>query len=237
MGFSAAVRLQATSLPRLVDKTAQTGRYTWLPVKSLEKYGDCWIAPIKWGLSGVIPNAVSDHGDTMQQLVARLTRGETAAFAELYDCCGNQLHHYLVRRLGSREAADEVLQETFVRLAKSHKRFASVENPIAYAFTVARNEALRMGQNQGRRRALLSAVDLFEIAGRDERQSREAIEAVTLALSRIPEEQREVVELRIYSGLTFREIADVTGEPQGTVATRYRAAISRLRNILAKEWS
>lgn len=173
----------------------------------------------------------------MRQLAARLACGETVAFAELYDCCGNQLHHYLVGRLGSRETADEVLQETFLRLARSHKRFALVENPVAYAFTVARNEALRKRQRQGRERGFLSAVDLFEIAGRDDGQSRESAEVVAQALSRVSEEQREVIELKIYGGLTFREIAEVTGVPQGTVATRYRAAIGRLRNFLAKEWS
>jgi len=173
----------------------------------------------------------------MRQLVEQLARGETAAFAELYDRCANQLHHYLVGRLGSREAADDVLQETFLRLARSHKRFGSVENPVAYAFTVARNEAIRKQQRQGSERRLLSAADLFEIAGQDERHASETSEVVGQALSRISEEQREVIELKIYGGLTFREIAEVTGAAQGTVATRYRAAVNRLRNLLAKEWS
>ncbi|HEV3340273.1 MAG TPA: RNA polymerase sigma factor [Pirellulales bacterium] len=173
----------------------------------------------------------------MRQLVERLARGETAAFAELYDCCANQLHHYLVGRLGSREAADDVLQETFLRLARSARRFGSVENPVAYAFAVARNEALRKRQRHGNERRLLAAADLFEIAGHDERQSGENAEVVAQALNRISDEQREVIELKIYGCLTFREIAEATGVAQGTVATRYRAAINRLRSLLAKEWS
>lgn len=173
----------------------------------------------------------------MQQFAARLARGETAAFAELYDCCADQLHHYLVVRLGSRDAADEVLQETFLRLARSHRRFAAVENPVAYAFTVARNEALRKQKRLGRERGRLSAADLFEIAGHDDRPAQEAAAVVAEALDRVSEEQREVIELKFYGGLTFREIAELTGVPQGTVATRYRAALERLRNFLAKEWS
>ena len=173
----------------------------------------------------------------MRQLGERLARGETAAFAELYDCCADRLHHYLVGRLGSREAADDVLQETFLRLARSSRRLGSVENPVAYAFTVARNEALRKQQRPGCERRFLSGADLFEIAGRDERQSRETSEVVAQALSRIRDEQREVIELKIYGGLTFREIAEVTGVAQGTVATRYRAGINCLRSLLAKEWS
>lgn len=173
----------------------------------------------------------------MQQLAARLASGETVAFAELYDCCANQLHHYLVARLGSRDAADDVLQETFLRLARSHRRFASVENPIAYAFTVARNEMLRKQKREGRERWFASAAELFNIEMHDDGHSREAAELVADALNKVSQEQREVIELKIYSGLTFREIAEVTGIPQGTVATRYRAGIERLRNVLAKEWS
>ena len=173
----------------------------------------------------------------MQDLAARLARGETAAFAELYDVCGNKLHHYLVVRLGSRDAADEVLQETFLRLARSHRRFESVDNPVAYAFTVARNEAARRRERQGRERGACSAGELFEIADRDDLESREAAQAVAEALGRLNEDQREVVELKFYSGLTFREIADVTGVPKGTAATRYRAALDKLRSFLAKEWS
>jgi RNA polymerase sigma-70 factor (ECF subfamily) len=173
----------------------------------------------------------------MQQLAARLARGETAAFAELYDCCANQLHYYLVVRLGARDAADDVLQETFLRLARSQRRFAAVENPVAYAFAVARNEVFRKRQRQGRERALLSAADLFEVTAHDDRQSREAAEVAAEALNRVSEEQREVIVLKFYSGLTFREIAEVTGVPQGTVATRYRAAIAQLRTFLTKERS
>jgi RNA polymerase sigma-70 factor (ECF subfamily) len=173
----------------------------------------------------------------MLDLAGRLARGETAAFAELYDCCGNQLYHYLVVRLGSRDGADEVLQETFLRLANSHRRFESVENPMAYAFTVARNEAIRKQKRQGRERRTLSAVDLFEIAEGDDHESREAAQAVAEALACLSDDQREVIELKFYSRLTFREIAEVLGIPQGTAATRYRAALDKMRNYLAQEWS
>ena len=55
-------------------------------------------------------------------------RGDPSAFAELYDACADRVHHYLVVRLGSRADADDVLQETFVRLARTRKRLATVEN-------------------------------------------------------------------------------------------------------------
>lgn len=173
----------------------------------------------------------------MQDLAGRLARGESAAFAVLYDGCADQLHHYLVLRLGSRDAADEVLQETFLRLARSYRRFASVENPMAYVFTVARNEASRKNQRHARERGVLSAADLFDIADDDDRESREAAQDVAESLQALRDDEREVIELKFYSGLTFREIAEVLAIPQGTAATRYRAALDKLRSFLAKERS
>lgn len=173
----------------------------------------------------------------MQDLAARLARGETAAFAELYDACANQMHHYLVVRLRSRDAADEVLQETFLRLVRLRHSFAAVENPVAYAFTVARNEASRRQGRRSREALNLKTTDLFELAAEDNGAPHEAAESVTEAMKSLTEEQREVVELKFYSRMTFREIAEVTGVPQGTIATRYRAALGRLRIFLAREWS
>jgi len=64
---------------------------------------------------------------------------------------------------------------------------------------------------------------------------REIAEVVALGLSGLDANHREVVELRTYAGLTFFEIAEVTGLPQGTVATRYRTALQRLRLLLKRE--
>src|ERR1700677_2645598 len=84
-------------------------------------------------------------GETfLNELGDRLARGDRAAFAELYDLCADRLHHYLTVRLQSRVDADDVLQETFVRLARTRRKLAGVENFSAYVFTIAHNEALRL---------------------------------------------------------------------------------------------
>jgi DNA-directed RNA polymerase specialized sigma24 family protein len=65
------------------------------------------------------------------ELSDRLARGEAAAFAEFYDACADRLRHYLVVRLGSHTDADDVLQETFVRLARARQKLLGVENVAA----------------------------------------------------------------------------------------------------------
>jgi RNA polymerase sigma-70 factor (ECF subfamily) len=65
-------------------------------------------------------------------------------------------------------------------------------------------------------------------------QSAETTDSVQFALASISDDQREIVTMKIYGDLTFSEIAEATGLPQGTVASRYRAALVRMRELLAR---
>jgi RNA polymerase sigma-70 factor (ECF subfamily) len=172
----------------------------------------------------------------MQPLAARPARGEEAAFAELYDACADRLHAYLTARLRCRDRAADVVQETFLRAVAARRRFGKFENPIAYLFQIARNEAMRLmrREHRGEPPSLLAA----ELFATDTSQlNREQAELASAALNRIAPDDRELVELKIFAGLTFREIAEVTGLPQATVATRYRRALEQMRPWLSKQFS
>lgn len=165
-------------------------------------------------------------------LAARLARGDQAAFAELYDACADRLHGYLAARLGSRDAASDVLQNAFLRAVKSRRRFRGVESPVAYMFQIARNEAARA---TGKRRIVMQTLPANEpFAVRSD--NADDAEAIAAAIARLDTEDRELVELRIYAGLTFREIATIVDRPPATVATRYRRALESLREWLAKQF-
>jgi RNA polymerase sigma-70 factor, ECF subfamily len=104
-------------------------------------------------------------------------------------------------------------------------------------FTIARNEAARhIGRktSESLRRCELVADDLFVRDG-GRLKARETAEMISVALRGLGEEQREVVELKVYGGLTFREIAEVTGVPLQTAATRYRAALERMKEWMARQ--
>lgn len=172
----------------------------------------------------------------MTPLAARLARGDETAFAEMYDACADRLFAYVTARLGSRDRAADVVQQAFLRAVEARRRFRKVENPIAYMFQIARNEAMRFAAGE-RRRAAVSppSADLF--AADASQTDREQAELAMAALNRIAPDDRELVELKIFAGLTFREIAEVTDLPQGTVATRYRRALEQLRPWLEKQFS
>ena len=170
----------------------------------------------------------------------RLAQGDHAAFAELYDAYADRIYHYLMVFLGSKEDAEDALQETFIRLARKCQRLAKVENLSAYVFTIARNEALRLAGRRTHRKTLTITTQtqcLFEKAAAYNSLNEDYVEAATLALNRLEPELREIVELKHFADLTLREIADVTGCPQGTVATRYRTALEKMRMILTKDFS
>ncbi len=170
----------------------------------------------------------------MNQLAHRLACGESKAFTELYDLCGDQMHHFLVSKRMSREDAGDLIQEVFLRLVRKKGAFQSVENPVAYAFQVARNEANRWLSRTIRKREQFRfiAADLFVEVDPLDSKSADWRDTLTNALSVLPDEQWEVVVLKIYSGFTFQEIAAITATPQGTVATRYRRGIGKLKEIL-----
>ena len=160
-------------------------------------------------------------------LARRFAEGEEAAAGELYDLLADRVHHFLVVCLRSRQEADDALQETFLRLMRHRAKLADVENLTAYVFTVARGEALRWLQRRNRRAEVpvLAAEECFVAS----EINMEDVEHVAAALASLPQDLREVVELKVYSGLVLREIAEVTGTPLGTVASRYRTALAKLK--------
>ena len=108
--------------------------------------------------------------------------------------------------------------------------------PITAACTIT--EVLQVGASGDEVQCLesqLVAADLFCEATTDDSLAREAAEELTAALMRLPIDQREIVELETTGGLTLAEIAEITGLPPGTVATRYRTAIARLREWLTRK--
>jgi RNA polymerase sigma-70 factor (ECF subfamily) len=160
----------------------------------------------------------------VRELFARVARGDESALAQVYDENALRLHGYARALVRTEGDADEVLQEVFLGLARSRDRLAAVENPVGYLFRAARNAAFALARASRRTGALDEAAEPIVEA----RDGGDADEANAL-LARLPGEQREVIVLKVYSGLTFREIAEALGVPANTVASRYRYAIERLR--------
>lgn len=153
---------------------------------------------------------------------------------KLYGLYGESMYRYLSVKLGSALDAEDVLQQVLCRLVRYPLKIRLVRNPRAYVFRMARNEAnrflrsrLRAGHEAGSISEIAAAIEQT-ISGPDEGSTRHISEA----LAKIPAEQREVIVLKVFEGLTFREIAGMRGESQNTVASRYRYGLEKLRQVM-----
>ena len=183
--------------------------------------------------SGKIDKSGVEKGHYQQK--ARKEKRRLLKLEELYDRHGESLHRYLVFRLGSAEDAEDVLQETFCRFARYALRWRLVRNPQAFVFRVARNEANRflrrkLGHREGEKMILSGAATGFAAAF-------VAPEEPSLGLllrraEELPAEQKEIIFLKVFDGLTFKEIASVRGISANTAASRYRYGLAKLREAV-----
>jgi RNA polymerase sigma-70 factor (ECF subfamily) len=154
---------------------------------------------------------------------------------EVYDRHGEEMYHFLALRLGSPQDAEDVLQETFCRLARYGPRWAFVRNPRAFVFRVLRNEVHRfLGRSLKRRDGERRRFE--EQAGAPEARVRGSADlgpaAVEAALSRLPDEQKEVVILKVFQDFSFKEIAAICRLSPNTAASRYRYGLQKLQSLM-----
>lgn len=140
-------------------------------------------------------------------------------------------------RTRCRQRAEDAVHDAFVRLCRSD--MSRVADAEAYVFAAVRNAAI----DQERRAHPAAPLDrtaaesIFE--GRDAGPEAGLLQSeqerlVADAVERLPDEQREAIVLRVYGGLSFAQIAQVTGDPLPTVATRFRRGLQRLREKLER---
>jgi RNA polymerase sigma-70 factor (ECF subfamily) len=147
---------------------------------------------------------------------------------------GDKLFNYLALKLSSTLDAEDVLQEVFCRLVRYRVRFRFIRNPSAYVFRVTRNEAIRFLKkrkiNPEKYHPVeeLSRVIQDNLAGLEN----ETLNRVSEALALIPEDQQEVIILKFFEELTFKEIASVCGVSTNTAASRFRYGMHKLRKLL-----
>ncbi len=152
---------------------------------------------------------------------------------QAYDAHASGLFHYLVTFTKTEVDARDLLQELFIKLARGAK--AEMRSEKAFLYRLAHNLAI----DWLRRRKVRWDSEERLIAELDEDQQRAADPDTELlawsfaeAMKTLPDEQRTVVQLKLWDGLTFEEIADAQGIPLNTAASRYRYALEKMRTLL-----
>jgi RNA polymerase sigma-70 factor (ECF subfamily) len=173
-----------------------------------------------------------NHGDVNDdmRLVARIRAGDQQAMSELYDRYGKVVYAVALRVLQDAGGAEDVLQDVFLQLWRNPDAFdASRGSLAAWLAVISRHRSI----DRLRKRRPETDIEDCVIAGgpdlRDESEHRLMIEKVRGVLAEMTPDQRNVLELAFFQGLTHTEIAEKTGEPLGTVKTRIRSGLQQLR--------
>ena len=172
-------------------------------------------------------------------LMEKVMAGDESAFSTLYDRYSPMLFGMLVRILQDSQAAEEVLQDIFLQLWRKPEQFDPSRGALpAWLTVIGRNRAISklrgrptqevLEQTEGFYANTLASSQNIEM----EASRTQLLDTLKLAMARLPEEQRQVIELAYFEGMTQSEIATRTGSPLGTVKTRVRTGMQSLKQLL-----
>jgi RNA polymerase sigma-70 factor (ECF subfamily) len=184
-----------------------------------------------------------------EALMLRYQQGDRAAFAQLVRRHQTPLFNFALRQVRIPQVAEDVVQESFVRVVQNAADFKHEARFTTWVYTITRNLCI----DHLRKRALRKHPSLDESRGEEgegptlgeqtadprasverEATGTELKERIARAVDTLPDEQREVFLMREIANLPFKEIADITGVPENTVKSRMRYALERLQEHLAE---
>jgi len=172
-----------------------------------------------------------------EALVALVARSDETALAELYDRFGRVAYGLARRILRDDALAEDAVQEAFLAAWRSASRFVPERAKAQkWLLTLVHRRAVDLVRREERRRAESLGDEREEIVGATDeavwlRYERERVQG---ALRKLPDQQREAIELAYYGGFTQSELADRLGQPVGTIKSRMFTGLSRLRDLLAE---
>jgi RNA polymerase sigma factor (sigma-70 family) len=173
-----------------------------------------------------------------EALIALLERGQEDALAELYDRYGQVAYSLAYRMLRNETLAEDAVQEAFLTVWRSAARFVPERAKAStWLLTIVHRRSVDLVRREERRRtepfAPGAEAASAEGSAADVAWLRLQRERVQEALSRLPDEQREALELAYYGGFTQSELAERLGQPLGTIKSRMFAGLARLRELLS----
>lgn len=172
-----------------------------------------------------------------ERLLNRIAAGDEEAFRQLYQNTDKTMYSFILSILKNPQDAEEVLQETFLKVWTSAGSYQSQGKPLAWMFTIARNLCYMKFRDQKHQ----SDMGLDDISEKETGEVCLPIEqaadkmVLQAALDILKEEERQIVLLHVTAGLKHREIAANMGMPLATVLSKYNRAMKKLENHLREE--
>ncbi len=179
-----------------------------------------------------------------EALMIRYQNGEVRAFEILLERHRRPVYNFILRFVGSRELAEDLIQDTFLRVIRGASNYKQKAKFTTWLYTIARNLCVDQSRRKKHRKAASldqpmtkseeSGTLLDVIPGKDMPSDRKAVsrqlhQTIHKAINSLPDEQREVFLMREFLNMPFKEIAQIVGMPENTVKSRMRYALEKLR--------
>jgi len=166
-------------------------------------------------------------------LLVRVQRGDEQAMATLFDRYSRIVYSVALRVLRDAASAEDILQEIFMQIWRNPAAFIATRGSLGgWLAVVTRNRSI----DNLRRKKPTEQVEEMQLAApgnmADEAERNLMMEKTRVVIAQLPTEQRKTLEMAFFDGLTHSEIAEMTGDPLGTVKTRIRSALLTLRKGL-----
>jgi len=173
------------------------------------------------------------------RLLGEIARGDRDAFARFYDLHASLVHTFALRILRERSEAEDLVQDVFLQVWRQAQAYSSDRGTVeAWLITMTRSRGIDKLRSRRRRDEMVRPAETMDrlpepVAPESATGPAEARATLGGALGDLPAAQRRVLELAYFNGLTQSEIAAQLGEPLGTVKTRMRSGLERLRGALS----
>jgi RNA polymerase sigma-70 factor (ECF subfamily) len=182
----------------------------------------------------------NQHDDA--HFASQVAQGDREAFITLYDLHAPRVYALALRMLGEQMAAEEVTQDTFLKLwTRANKFSAQKGNLLTWLLTITRRTAIDRIRLENRRPEFGNPTDpedTWRFSPDPSSQTEEARwRSMHFALQELPPEQRQAIELAYYQGMSQSQIADYLKIPLGTIKTRVRLGMDKLRQIWLRDKS
>lgn len=194
-------------------------------------------------------HAPADDATGDEALMQAFCKGDASSFETLVARHQRGVYNFLLRSVGQKARAEELLQEVFLRVVRAKARYTPSAKFTTWLYSIARNlcvdesrrakfrkhqslDAPRKGSDGDQGSAMISSIPSKDVPTDEAAEAPTIRKRLSEAVSKLPVEQREVFLLRQVSGLSFREIAETVDIPENTVKSRMRYALEKLRSEL-----
>ena len=184
------------------------------------------------------------HDEADETLMVQYQQGEVRAFEILLNRHRKPVFNFILRFVGHREVAEDLLQDTFLRVIKGAAAYERQAKFTTWLYTIARNLCVDQSRRRKHRRhasldapmaanedsgTLLDVIPGNEMASDRKTVNKQLHETLERAIRALSDEQREVFLMREFLDMPFKQIAEVVGVPENTVKSRMRYALEKLR--------